>query len=331
MPIIKVKKKNNPYVILDKTFLNDRRLSLKSKGLLAYLLGLPPNWEIRVKELIQHFSDGKHAIYSTLKELRQFGYVQHIRVRNASGNFVCAEYHVFEIPEEPLSKDQDAGSGPDPDFQDLDNQDLEKEVLENRTLINNKNNKYKPNKIITAAIEEAQKSNINGNVAVSEKIIAPTDGLIGETLCAFQQTYVNQVAAGLVEFDPGKTQDEWVSLLSQALLDPEAYTKAGQDFFKKLNTIQKHIRTGQWAPPSQWVQEKIHEDLMALQSLIQARKELIDDQRHLAWLIEQMEQRGQSDGISDFYSQIRSHQTKIEAIDKKIQALKKGEEDDSAS
>ncbi len=105
MAVIKIKKRDNPYVMFDKTFLRDNRLSAKSKGILAYLLSLPADWSLHVNELAQHFSDGKKSIYGALKELKEFGYVQHHRHRDINGSFTAGDYVVYELPQLPLQDD----------------------------------------------------------------------------------------------------------------------------------------------------------------------------------------------------------------------------------
>lgn len=79
--IIRVaKNKDNPYVMMNKTGLNDPRLSFKAKGILAYLLSKPDDWKVMVSELINSSTDGKTAVYSGLKELEENGYLKRIRV-----------------------------------------------------------------------------------------------------------------------------------------------------------------------------------------------------------------------------------------------------------
>ncbi len=68
--IIRVKKCQNNFVMMDKTFLEDTRLSFKAKGILAYLLSKPDNWKVIVGNLVNSSTDGKKAIYSGLKELK---------------------------------------------------------------------------------------------------------------------------------------------------------------------------------------------------------------------------------------------------------------------
>lgn len=73
--IVKIEKRDNPYVQMDVRFLNDDRLTAKAKGILAYLLSKPANWEVRIKDLENKFSDGACALRSGIKELESFGYI----------------------------------------------------------------------------------------------------------------------------------------------------------------------------------------------------------------------------------------------------------------
>jgi hypothetical protein len=91
------KDKNNPYVMLNKTFLNDETISWKAKGILAYLLSLPDDWKIYESEIVKHSSDGISATKAGIKELIDNGYIERKRLRE-SGRFSGYEYTVFEVP-----------------------------------------------------------------------------------------------------------------------------------------------------------------------------------------------------------------------------------------
>jgi len=115
--IIRIQKKRNNFVMLDKGFLEDERLSYKAKGILAYLLSKPDNWKVIIKDLINHSNDGKKAIYSGLRELKEHGYYKKIPVRDESGRRISYwESVIFECPEEdfeppkkpPKSADKDS-------------------------------------------------------------------------------------------------------------------------------------------------------------------------------------------------------------------------------
>lgn len=99
MPIIRVNKnKDNPYLIMNKTGLNDKNLSLKAKGLLCYFLSLPDDWKIYENELVNHHKDGRDSIRSSIKELIDNGYIERKRLRSDKGYLGGYEYIVYEIP-----------------------------------------------------------------------------------------------------------------------------------------------------------------------------------------------------------------------------------------
>lgn len=118
MSVFRVKKENN-YVMLDKHFLDNEKISLKAKGLLALLLSYPNDWQFYEKEIIKHTSDEKTSLSSGLKELMQNGYVVRQRYRNEKGQFKGYVYDVYETPksenpksENPKSENPTSGKRP---------------------------------------------------------------------------------------------------------------------------------------------------------------------------------------------------------------------------
>ena len=71
----KAHNRENPYALISKTVLKDRRLSAKAMGIMCYLLSLPDDWEICITELVSHFSDGIKSIRAGIKELVLLGYL----------------------------------------------------------------------------------------------------------------------------------------------------------------------------------------------------------------------------------------------------------------
>ncbi len=92
-----VVKKNENYTVISNVFLRDKSLSLKSKGLLAYLLSLPNDWDVYATELVLRHKDGITAIYSAIKELEDSGYLKRERVR-VNGKLAGVNYIVSETP-----------------------------------------------------------------------------------------------------------------------------------------------------------------------------------------------------------------------------------------
>lgn len=172
--IIRIQKKRNNYVIIDKTFLEDSRLSFKAKGILAYLLSKPDEWKVIVKDLMNHSGDGRNSVYSGLKELQKFGYYEKKPVRDQKGKIVYWESVVYELPIEKftpddpklenkpldtqLKKDETldtSQSYPDPCFPHLDNQDLDYPLLENRQRNNNYNSNNNYSNLLSQSLSVA--------------------------------------------------------------------------------------------------------------------------------------------------------------------------------
>ncbi|KGM96104.1 replication initiation and membrane attachment, partial [Clostridium botulinum C/D str. DC5] len=100
MAVFRVNKdKENPYVMLNKHFIYDARLSLKSKGLMAYFLSRPDDWKFYQSEILQNCKDKKDSLLSTIKELQEHGYIKRRLMRDEKGKLLGGyEYEVFEIP-----------------------------------------------------------------------------------------------------------------------------------------------------------------------------------------------------------------------------------------
>ena len=318
MPIIKIQKRKNPYVILDKTFITDKHLSLKARGLLAYLLSLPESWEIHIRELSRHFPDGKHAISTALKELRQNRYVVHQRYRDSSGVYRGGDYHVFEVPQPP-PENQDvvnppqpknqavAASPPQPDFPVVENPVVENPLLENQALLNNNNSNNTQNKKITAAIESPHPtalSNPSSVAAVPLKMVGEEEGRIGVVLTERQCALARQVANRLAQHHPSGNAQRLFQEIELTLLDSKSFTKAEQDFNKKLNTIRKVIREGKWSPPVLMQQKQQQQFNQLLAELEQQLRELNGDRRHLREMLSALDKETQNKERNALHQQL---------------------------
>lgn len=93
--------KQKRYVTIDNRPLSDPQLSWKAKGLLAYILTLPDNWNIREEELTRHSTDRMHSTRTAIKELIKAGHIIRRRRPNTpeGGYFAGWEYLVYESPQ----------------------------------------------------------------------------------------------------------------------------------------------------------------------------------------------------------------------------------------
>jgi predicted DNA-binding ribbon-helix-helix protein len=100
MSIIKKKHKAQPFVMIDKTFLEDSKLSWKAKGLMGYLLSRPENWSIRKADLVKRSTDSETVVETILNELMIGGYIYYYPERNPNGTVKEWVYLCFETPED---------------------------------------------------------------------------------------------------------------------------------------------------------------------------------------------------------------------------------------
>lgn len=105
MSIYRVKKDSN-YVVLNNTGLRDPQLSWKAKGLLAYMLSMPDDWQFYDEELEKHARDGRDSLKSAIKELRLSGYFKRVPKQGEGGRLVGWETVVFETPQPVDSNDR---------------------------------------------------------------------------------------------------------------------------------------------------------------------------------------------------------------------------------
>ena len=96
MKLIRVKKDNN-FTTINNEFIFNKNLSLKAKGLLCHILALPNDWKLYVEEVEKWHKDGKRAIYSAFKELKENGYLERQQNRS-NGKIVGWDYIIYEKP-----------------------------------------------------------------------------------------------------------------------------------------------------------------------------------------------------------------------------------------
>jgi hypothetical protein len=97
MKIKRIQKSKN-YSIISNEILKRKDLSLKAKGLMSLILSLPDDWDLNVNGLVKIVKESKNTLYSILKELNGFGYVERNRIIDSSGKVLKWELLVYENP-----------------------------------------------------------------------------------------------------------------------------------------------------------------------------------------------------------------------------------------
>lgn len=154
MSIIRVSKQNNPFVQIDKRCLEDIGLTWQAKGLLAYLLSRPDNWNVRVSHLVKQSLNGRDATYNIIGELIACGYCQRTQRRDDKGIMRDVEYIISEVP---LTENPDTDK-PDTDKPDTENQYVNNIDSNNKEFKDIEEEEQQPNifKLYTANIGAVQ-------------------------------------------------------------------------------------------------------------------------------------------------------------------------------
>ena len=97
MNIKRIQKSKN-YSIISNEILRRKDLSLKAKGLISLILSLPDSWDLTVNGLVEIIKESKNTVYSILKELNGFGYVERNRITDSTGKVVKWELLIYESP-----------------------------------------------------------------------------------------------------------------------------------------------------------------------------------------------------------------------------------------
>lgn len=90
-------KKEKDFLIIDNSVLRDPTLSLKAKGLLAYMLSRPDDWVFSVKGLANASKDGIDSVRAAITELEKRGHLVRTRVRS-HGRYQEVVYDIYERP-----------------------------------------------------------------------------------------------------------------------------------------------------------------------------------------------------------------------------------------
>ena len=122
---------NYLHIQLKETFIEDKSLSAKAKGILLQMLAKPDDWKFYESAIASEFSDGNRSISSGIKELIEKGYIVRRKMRDGS-KFAGYEYDVYD---HAYSKENDEIPKPHSPF--MQNAKTENAKTENEALVTN--------------------------------------------------------------------------------------------------------------------------------------------------------------------------------------------------
>lgn len=95
MPIIRAKH-NKDFTQINNATLREKGLSLRARGLLAYMLSFPDEWAFSVNSLSENCGETRYAILTSIAELRREGFLRISQSHTSDGKFNEVTYFVFE-------------------------------------------------------------------------------------------------------------------------------------------------------------------------------------------------------------------------------------------
>lgn len=96
------------FTVLYKSAIEDKRLPLDARGLLAIMVGLPDGWQYSVKGLAAYVGVSKDTIRRLLEKLEKVGYLTREQTHDESGRF-AGNVYVLQDEAPPLSGKPDNG------------------------------------------------------------------------------------------------------------------------------------------------------------------------------------------------------------------------------
>lgn len=103
MAQIRVEKRDH-YTRIDNDLIQNPDISLKAKGLMAYMLSVPDDWDYSIAGLSVMCKEGKSSIRSAIMELMEHGYITRSLARKGNGTIDGYEYVVYEVPQPSCEK-----------------------------------------------------------------------------------------------------------------------------------------------------------------------------------------------------------------------------------
>ena len=96
------------FTVLYKSAIEDKRLPLDARGLLAIMVGLPEGWQYSVKGLAAYVGVSKDTIRRLLEKLEKVGYLTREQTHDENGHF-AGNVYVLQDEAPPLSGNTDNG------------------------------------------------------------------------------------------------------------------------------------------------------------------------------------------------------------------------------
>lgn len=91
-------KQKSHYTQIPNALLNHKGISLKAKGVWAFVNSKPDGWNYSVKGICSQTKEGRESVTAALKELETFGYLERKPSKDFKGSFTGYDYYLYDEP-----------------------------------------------------------------------------------------------------------------------------------------------------------------------------------------------------------------------------------------
>lgn len=213
--------KDRPYFAMARATAQDNTLTWEARGVLAYLLSKPDDWQVMIKDLQQNC--GRDKARAILKELQAHNYLTVEQVHDSKGKFSRNQYRVYETPftENPSTDSPSTGNPPLTVLET--EQNLESTIAGEPAAQQSKPKKARePNPIFDAvALGSFQLTHVNGDKTLGARIgkivswLKDQEDVTAERVTQFYAWYGQQNQKASAPRDVGKFAEWWAKFATQ--------------------------------------------------------------------------------------------------------------------
>jgi hypothetical protein len=98
-----IQKQQVPFTQIANEVLNSRELSFKAKGIYAFMMSKPDDWNFTIRSMAKQVKDGEDGIKSGIKELKDLGYIEYKKHKNGYGTYLL-KVHVSPYDKPKVEK-----------------------------------------------------------------------------------------------------------------------------------------------------------------------------------------------------------------------------------
>jgi len=144
----RIRKRKSNFITISNSFLRDKRLSFKAKGLFAYMYSFDESWNFTLNSISKQQEEGVHSIRSAINELKTYGYIVYRKFSNGTG--------IYYLDDEPhLKKDEEIINNIEDKEENemIEKKDIKKQTpryLEKQQKSNNQKTNLHPQDVIKA-------------------------------------------------------------------------------------------------------------------------------------------------------------------------------------